>query len=102
MAGSDGRNRLRCVGLDWTTDIADARRRVGNKVALQGNMDPSMLYAPPARIEEEVATILAVSVTAKVMSLTLVTAFIRMCRQNMLACSWRQCIDCLNNITAKE
>ncbi len=47
------------LGLDWTTDIADARRRVGNKVALQGNMDPSMLYAPPARIEEEVATILA-------------------------------------------
>ena len=45
--------------VDWTTDIADARRRVGNKVALQGNMDPSMLYAPPARIEEEVATILA-------------------------------------------
>ncbi|MFP1452981.1 uroporphyrinogen decarboxylase family protein [Escherichia coli] len=47
------------LGLDWTTDIADARRRVGNKVALQGNIDPSMLYAPPARIEEEVATILA-------------------------------------------
>lgn len=47
------------LGLDWTTDIADARRRVGDKVAVQGNMDPSMLYAPPARIEEEVATILA-------------------------------------------
>ncbi|VUC91250.1 uroporphyrinogen decarboxylase [Salmonella sp. NCTC 11881] len=47
------------LGLDWTTDIADARRRVGHKVALQGNMDPSMLYAPPARIEDEVATILA-------------------------------------------
>lgn len=46
------------LGLDWTTDIADARRRVGDKVALQGNMDPSMLYASPARIEEEVATIL--------------------------------------------
>lgn len=44
--------------LDWTTDIADARRRVGHKVAL-GNMDPSMLYAPAGRIEEEVATILA-------------------------------------------
>ncbi len=28
------------LGLDWTTDIADARRRVGHKVALQGNMDP--------------------------------------------------------------
>ncbi|MBW5408129.1 uroporphyrinogen decarboxylase [Morganella morganii] len=47
------------LGLDWTTDIADARRRVGSKVALQGNMDPSMLYAPPTRIEAEVASILA-------------------------------------------
>lgn len=47
------------VGLDWTIDIADAKARVGDKVALQGNMDPSMLYAPPARIEQEVADILA-------------------------------------------
>ncbi|RAW85194.1 uroporphyrinogen decarboxylase [Photorhabdus laumondii] len=46
------------LGLDWTTDIADARRRVGSKVALQGNMDPSMLYASPERIEQEVSTIL--------------------------------------------
>ncbi|AOV98284.1 uroporphyrinogen decarboxylase [Edwardsiella hoshinae] len=47
------------LGLDWTCDIADARRRVGDRVALQGNMDPSMLYAPAARIEQEVADILA-------------------------------------------
>ncbi|ANT69233.1 uroporphyrinogen decarboxylase [Aeromonas hydrophila] len=47
------------LGLDWTTDIADAKRRVGDKVALQGNMDPSMLYASPTRIREEVASILA-------------------------------------------
>ncbi|NDL65932.1 uroporphyrinogen decarboxylase [Acerihabitans arboris] len=47
------------LGLDWSTDINDARRRVGDKVALQGNMDPSVLYAPPARIEQEVASILA-------------------------------------------
>ncbi len=47
------------LGLDWTTDIADARRRIGDKVALQGNMDPSVLYASPARIEQEVDTILA-------------------------------------------
>lgn len=46
------------VGLDWTTDITQARARVGDKVALQGNMDPSMLYATPERIREEVATIL--------------------------------------------
>ncbi len=47
------------LGLDWTVDIADARRRVGDKVALQGNMDPSVLYASPERIRQEVAEILA-------------------------------------------
>jgi uroporphyrinogen decarboxylase len=47
------------VGLDWTIDIADAKARVGDRVALQGNMDPSMLYAPAPRIEEEVQHILA-------------------------------------------
>ncbi|MEO2269085.1 uroporphyrinogen decarboxylase [Pseudoalteromonas pernae] len=47
------------IGLDWTIDIADAKRRVGDKVALQGNMDPSMLHASPERIREEVASILA-------------------------------------------
>ncbi|MDR9498291.1 MAG: uroporphyrinogen decarboxylase [Hydrogenovibrio sp.] len=46
------------LGLDWTTDLDDARARVGDKVALQGNMDPSVLYASPERIREEVATIL--------------------------------------------
>lgn len=47
------------LGLDWTIDITDARRRVGNKVALQGNMDPGMLRASPARIRDEAAAILA-------------------------------------------
>lgn len=47
------------VGIDWTVDIADARRRVGDKVAIQGNLDPCTLYAPPQRIREEVAKVLA-------------------------------------------
>ncbi|RQW61130.1 uroporphyrinogen decarboxylase [Vibrio viridaestus] len=47
------------VGLDWTINIEDAKARVGDKVALQGNMDPSMLYASPQRIREEVESILA-------------------------------------------
>lgn len=46
------------LGLDWTTDIGDARRRVGDKVALQGNADPCVLYASPERIRAEVAHIL--------------------------------------------
>jgi uroporphyrinogen decarboxylase len=39
-------------------DIGDARRRVGAKVAIQGNLDPCALYAPPQRIREEVAGVL--------------------------------------------
>ncbi|MBI3765614.1 MAG: uroporphyrinogen decarboxylase [Ignavibacteriales bacterium] len=47
------------VGLDWTTDIGDARARVGDRVALQGNLDPTVLYANPDRIRDEVKSILA-------------------------------------------
>ena len=47
------------VGIDWTTDIAVARGLVGKRVALQGNMDPSMLFASPQRIRTEVAAILS-------------------------------------------
>ncbi len=47
------------LGLDWTTEIGAARQRVGDRVALQGNLDPTVLYAAPERIRQEVATILA-------------------------------------------
>ncbi|MEE1948297.1 uroporphyrinogen decarboxylase [Pseudomonas alcaligenes] len=47
------------LGLDWTCDIGSARARVGDKVALQGNMDPAVLHAKPAAIRAEVARILA-------------------------------------------
>ena len=46
------------LGLDWTTDIGEARNRVGGRVALQGNMDPATLYASPEVIRESVANIL--------------------------------------------
>jgi len=46
------------VGLDWTTDIGAARERVGDRVCLQGNMDPTLLNASPERIREEVEQIL--------------------------------------------
>ncbi len=46
------------LGLDWQTDIGLARTRVGDKVALQGNMDPVALYADPSVISEKVKTIL--------------------------------------------
>jgi len=46
------------LGLDWQTDIHQARGRVGHQVALQGNMDPVALYASPEIITEKVKTIL--------------------------------------------
>ncbi|MDX8393642.1 MAG: uroporphyrinogen decarboxylase [Mariprofundales bacterium] len=47
------------ISLDWTIDIGEARKRVGHKVALQGNMDPCKLYADPEHIQAEVRRILA-------------------------------------------
>lgn len=46
------------VGLDWTTELSDARARIGSKVALQGNLDPNVLFANPAAIRAEVGRIL--------------------------------------------
>ena len=47
------------LGLDWTTDIAEARARVGHSVALQGNIDPCVLYAGKEVIEREVENVLS-------------------------------------------
>ena len=47
------------VGLDWQTDIHLARQQIGDQVALQGNMDPTLLYTDPSVIRDEVARILA-------------------------------------------
>lgn len=47
------------LGLDWAVDIGQARNRVGDKVALQGNLDPAILLSMPEAIEKEVANILA-------------------------------------------
>ncbi|OGT71500.1 MAG: uroporphyrinogen decarboxylase [Gammaproteobacteria bacterium RIFCSPLOWO2_12_47_11] len=46
------------IGLDWMQDIAQVRSKVGDKVALQGNLDPAVLYASPEVIKKEVGKIL--------------------------------------------
>ena len=47
------------IGVDWTIDIGEARRRVGHKVALQGNLDPGVLFATPETIAAEAGRVLA-------------------------------------------
>lgn len=51
--GADG------LGLDWTIDIGRARKLTQDKITLQGNMDPSMLYANPDQIRNTVKNILS-------------------------------------------
>jgi uroporphyrinogen decarboxylase len=46
------------VGLDWTMDIGRARALVGDRVALQGNLDPSILFAPPEAVAAEARRVL--------------------------------------------
>lgn len=47
------------LGVDWTVNLQRARQQVGHSKALQGNMDPNVLFAPPATIEQEVQRVLA-------------------------------------------
>ncbi len=52
-SGADG------MGLDWTVDLADVKAKVGNKLTLQGNLNPSVLLSTPEIIEKEVQKVLA-------------------------------------------
>ena len=47
------------LGLDWTVNMGSARERVGDQVALQGNMDPGVLYGTAEKIRSEVESILS-------------------------------------------
>lgn len=47
------------IGLDWMTDLSSARARVGDRVALQGNLDPAILATNPDCIQQEVKKVLA-------------------------------------------
>jgi uroporphyrinogen decarboxylase len=47
------------VGLDWTVSLGEARRRIDDRVALQGNLDPAVLFAPPDVIAQQARAVLA-------------------------------------------
>jgi uroporphyrinogen decarboxylase len=47
------------VGVDWLVELSEARRRTGGRVALQGNLDPAVLYGAPDAITHQVGQVLA-------------------------------------------
>jgi uroporphyrinogen decarboxylase len=47
------------VGIDWTVELADVERQIGDKVAIQGNLDPAVMYATPEIIRAEVKKVLS-------------------------------------------
>ena len=49
------------VGLDWTCDARAARKLAAGRVALQGNLDPAALFAPPERVREAARKVLEAS-----------------------------------------
>jgi uroporphyrinogen decarboxylase len=53
------------LSLDWRVDLADAARRVGSRVSLQGNLDPCALSAPPAEIARRVRALAAAGRAAR-------------------------------------
>ena len=46
------------ISLDWTVSIKDARKRIGNKIGIQGNLDPMVLFGPDEQIKSQTEAIL--------------------------------------------
>lgn len=42
------------IGLDWTVDMADGRKRLGNDISVQGNVDPACLFSPLPTLTDEI------------------------------------------------
>jgi uroporphyrinogen-III decarboxylase len=47
------------IGIDWTVELGDVQNQIGDRVAIQGNLDPAVLYASPEVIETEVKKVLS-------------------------------------------
>ena len=42
------------IGLDWTVDMEDGRKRLGNDIGIQGNVDPAVLFSPLSAVADEI------------------------------------------------
>lgn len=82
------------LGLDWTCDIAQARRRVGGEVALQGNFDPFACSERLRALKRKWREFYLATVMAAVMYSTWGTVSINLRRPSMCRCWLRKCMNC--------
>ena len=47
------------VGIDWTVELGEVEQQIGGKVAIQGNLDPAVMYGTPDVVRAEVKKILS-------------------------------------------
>lgn len=59
------------IGLDWTVDMADGRRRLGSDIGIQGNVDPATLFSPLPTITDEIKRSEYIKLFLKLMSISL-------------------------------